>query len=215
MGYRSKRALPWPVRVVEVPGYDKCACCGVHVAFTGEIGIIKLFSVVKFHQGVRIEMACGKRALALLQGIFEENRKVSQAFSAKILETGDAARKMNETLSAEKTKTAAYRTRLFAAVAAGYAGKGHVLHFEELLSNVEVRELADAIAEVCGGRAAVFSGSDDAGWAYCLAIREGDLRQLGKEMTGALNGRGGGKPNFQQGSVKASRGEIAAFFAGK
>ena len=30
--YRSKRALPWPVRIVAVPGIDSCACCGVHVA---------------------------------------------------------------------------------------------------------------------------------------------------------------------------------------
>ena len=32
--YRTKRALPWPVRIVEVPGYDSCACCGTHTAFT-------------------------------------------------------------------------------------------------------------------------------------------------------------------------------------
>ena len=29
--YRTKKALPWPVRIVQVPGYDSCACCGVHV----------------------------------------------------------------------------------------------------------------------------------------------------------------------------------------
>ena len=215
VGYRSKRQLPWPVRVVEVPGYDKCACCGVHVANTGEIGIIKLFTVVKFHQGVRIEMACGKRALQLLQSVFEENRKVSQAFSAKILETGDAARKMNDMLAAEKLRASAFQKRLFAAIAAEYAGKGNILHFEEMLDNPGVRDLADAVAGVCGGRAAVFSGSDETGYAYCLATRDGDLRQLGKEMTEALNGRGGGKPNFQQGSVKATKSEIQAFFAGK
>ena len=215
VGYRSKRELPWPVRVVEVPCYDKCACCGVHVANSGEIGIIKLFSVVKFHQGVRIEMACGKRALGLLQMVFEENRKVSQAFSAKILETGDAARKMNEMLSMEKLRASALQKRLFSAIAAEYAGKGDVLHIDDMLDNTGVRDLADAIAAVCGGRAAVFSGSDDKGYAYCLAIRDGDLRQLGKEMTAALAGRGGGKPNFQQGSVKATKALIEGFFAGK
>ena len=26
--YRSKKQLPWPVRIVEVPSYDTCACCG-------------------------------------------------------------------------------------------------------------------------------------------------------------------------------------------
>ena len=30
--YRTKRALPWPVRIVEIPGVDSCACCGIHTA---------------------------------------------------------------------------------------------------------------------------------------------------------------------------------------
>ena len=212
VGYRSKRELPWPVRVVEVPCYDKCACCGVHVANSGEIGIIKLFSVVKFHQGVRIEMACGKRALGLLQMVFEENRKVSQAFSAKILETGDAARKMNEMLSMEKLRASALQKRLFSAIAAEYAGKGDVLHIDDMLDNTGVRDLADAIAAVCGGRAAVFSGSDAEGYGFCLATREGDFRQLCRDMTQILNGRGGGKPNFQQGRVQAEKHRILEFF---
>ena len=46
--YRTKRALPWPVRIVEIPGYDKCACCGVHTKTTGEVGLVKLFSCIKF-----------------------------------------------------------------------------------------------------------------------------------------------------------------------
>ena len=40
IAYRSKKALPWPVRIVEVPGFDLCACCGTHVRRTGEIGLI-------------------------------------------------------------------------------------------------------------------------------------------------------------------------------
>ena len=63
--YRSKKALAWPVRIVEIPGYDCCACCGTHVAATGEIGLIKLLSAVSFRGGTRIEMACGSQALAL------------------------------------------------------------------------------------------------------------------------------------------------------
>ena len=74
-----------------------------------------------------------------------------------------------------------------------------------------VRELADAIADECSGMAAVFSGSDEAGYSYCLMERGGDLRQLNKAMTAALNGRGGGKPNFAQGSVAANEAQIRAF----
>ena len=212
VGYRSKRALPWPVRVVEVPGYDKCACCGTHVAQTGEIGIIKLLTCVKFHEGVRIEMACGSRALRYLSAVYDQNRLVSQAFSAKILETGEAARRMNAQLAAEKFRSAGLQKQVFAAIAAACRGVGKVVRFEENLTPVQVRELCDAIGQVNGGMAAVFSGSDEAGYSYCLMERNGDLRQLNKAMTAALNGRGGGKPEYQQGSVKADKAAILAFF---
>ena len=210
--YRTKRALPWPVRIVQVPGFDSCACCGVHVAHTGEVGLVKLFSVASLRGGSRIEMSCGKRALMLLNRAFEQNRLVSQAFSAAWPETGEAARKMNEALAAEKYRASQLQKRVFEGIAKSYVNFGDVVHFEEGLESAEVRMLADAIAEVCGGAATVFSGSDGAGYSFAMVTREGDLRALGKEMTATLRGRGGGKPNFQQGRVNATRQEIEAFF---
>ena len=211
--YRTKRALPWPVRIVEVPGYDTCACCGTHTAYTGEVGLVKLFSAIPFRGGTRMEMACGNRALAILNTAYEQNKLVSQAFSAKIQETGEAARKMNELLAAQKYRITGLETKLFDGIAKGYAGSGNVLHFEEGLDNNAVRELADKIAEHCGGTAAVFSGDEENGYAFCLVTRSGDLRQLGRDMTKALNGRGGGKPNCQQGRVNCKKAEVEAFFA--
>ncbi len=46
--YRSKKELTGQVRIVTIPGADICACCGTHVSNTGEIGLIKIFSCVKF-----------------------------------------------------------------------------------------------------------------------------------------------------------------------
>ena len=213
VAYRTKRALPWPVRIVQVPGFDSCACCGTHVKATGEIGLIKLFTVIGFRGGTRMEMSCGKSALKLLNEAYEQNRQVSQAFSAKIQETGAAARRMNEVEAQLKYRVAGLEKQIFAGIAAGCAGKGDVVHFADNLDNTAVRDLADAIADTCGGTAAVFSGSDESGYAFCLVTREGDLRQLGKDMTKALNGRGGGKPIFQQGRVQAKKTEIEDFFA--
>ena len=210
--YRTKRALPWPVRIVQVPGYDSCACCGVHVARTGEVGLVKLFSTIGLRGGTRMEMACGKRALEILNHAYDQNRQVSQAFSAKITETGIAARKMNEALGAEKFKLASLQRRMFRNIAGGYENAGNVLCFEPDLEPVLVRELADAIADRCGGTAAVFSGEDEGGYSFCLVTRQGDLREMCREMTRILRGRGGGKPNFQQGRVSAGRCEIEAFF---
>ena len=213
VNYRRKKDLPWPVRIVEIPGIDLCACCGTQVKRTGEIGLVKLFSCIKFHEGVRIEMACGSNALKLMNEAYEQNRLVSQAFSAKIPETGAAAQRMNEALAAEKFRAAGLEKRLYGYIAKEYAGKPLAVHFEEALTPNANRELCDTIAGQCG-IAVCLSGSDGSGYSLCIISRTEDVKTLGSEAVKALNGRGGGKPNAFQGSVSATRAEIEAFFSG-
>ena len=211
VNYRRKKDLPWPVRIVEIPGIDTCACCGAQVQHTGEIGLVKLLTCVKFHQGVRIEMACGKRATDILGKIYDQNRQVSQAFSAQVMETGAAARRMNDTLAAEKLRSAGLEKRLFAFVAKTYEGQALAVHFEQDLSAVANRELCNAIAEVCK-MAVTLSGSDETGYSLCIISRTEDAKALGAELTATLGGRGGGKREAFQGSTTASRAEIQKFF---
>ena len=209
--YRTKKQLPWPVRIVEFGGEDVCACCGTHVKSTGEIGLVKFVSCVKFKEGVRIEMASGRRATELYQQIFEQNRQVSQTFSAKILETGAAARKFNDMLTQEKYRAIGLQRKIFGAIAQSYAGKERAVHFEADLQPGQVRELADAIAEKTD-TAIVYSGCDATGYSICILSKTQDTRALGKEVNAALNGRGGGKPGAFQGSLKATKEQIEAFF---
>lgn len=211
--YRTKKDLPWPVRIVEIPGYDICACCGTHVSATGEIGLIKLLSTCGLRGGIRMEMACGQQAFALLSQAYDQNRQVGQAFSAQPHETGAAARRMNEVLAQQKWRISQLEKEIFQNIAERYVNSDNVLYFADGLDSAGVRELADTIANVCRGTAAVFSGTEEEGYSYCLVTRQGDLRSLGREMTAALNGRGGGKPAFQQGRVSASREKIGKFFS--
>lgn len=46
-----------------------------------------------------------------------------------------------------------------------------------------------------------------------MGERNGDLRTWVKSLNQALNGRGGGKPDFVQGSLRASRADIEAYLA--
>ncbi len=209
--YRSKKRLPWPVRIVEIPGFDSCACCGVHVKNTGEIGLIKLISCTKFHSGVRIELACGNRALTLLQGIFEQNKLVSQAFSTKMLETGAAAAKMNEALAAEKLRANSLQTKLLQKIAKEYENAGNTVHFEENLSGAQLRELAESIGAVCGGWAAVLSGSGES-CNLCILQPGSDPDSLIARLKAAFPTRGGGKKGFFQGTVSGDREKIVEFF---
>ena len=209
--YRSKKALEGPVRLVRFPGADLCACCGTHVKRTGEIGLVKLLSCQKFHKGVRIEMLAGGRAMEYLTQVHDQNRQISGLLSAKPLETAAAAARLQQELAGSKFRAGQLEDQLFAQRAEGLRGAGDVLLFEENLRPDSLRRLTDAILGTCGGRCAVFSGTAE-GFQYAIGQKDGDLRAFVKEMNAALNGRGGGKPGFVQGSVRASREEIARFF---
>lgn len=211
LSYRTKRALPWPVRIVEIPGIDRCACCGVHAASTGEVGILKIYSMVPFRDGVRLEMACGKAALSCLNHIYRQNQQVSRLLSVPIAGTAQGAQTLLDRLEGEKSRAFMLERELFARIAGDASQKGNVIVFRENLSSDGIRLLADALASSCGGTSAVFSGSGDA-WRWCLAARQGDLSSLEEEMKEALNARGGGKPNFRQGSLRAPRDQIERFF---
>lgn len=212
--YRTKRALPWPVRIVEVPGFDICACCGVHVAATGEIGLIKLLSAIPCRGGTRIEMAAGRAAFDLMNAVFDQNRQVSRLLSAQLTQTAQGAEQLLDTLNGWKYRSGALERQLFAYQAAALEGMGDCFFFADGLNPEGLRNLTDQASAKTGGIAAGFSRNENS-FHYCLALPGGDLRGLNRELTAALNGRGGGKPNFQQGSVKAEEREIQAFFAGK
>ena len=210
--YRSKKELTGDVRIVRFPGIDLCACCGVHVKHTGEIGLVKFLSCVKFHEGVRIEMLSGGRALDYLAQAWQQNRQISGLLSAKPFETAAAAARMQQELNDTKYRATQLEDQLFRQKAESWQDAGNVLLFEQGLKPDALRRLCDAVMHACGGRCAVFSAVED-GFQYAIGQENGDLRAFTKELNTALNGRGGGKPFFVQGSVKASRKEIEAFFA--
>ena len=107
---------------------------------------------------------------------------------------------------------AALEERDFARLARQYQGAGDVLLVEPAMSPESLRQLCGAVQNAAGGRCAVFAGGEGA-FQYAVSAPEGDLRPLAKSINAALNGRGGGKPNFVQGSVQAEEGEIARFFS--
>ena len=206
--YRTKRPLPWPVRIVEIPGIDSCACCGIHTKRTAQVGLIYIFSCVKFHQGVRLEMACGKRALERLHKLCQQNRQVSQILSARPLETGAAAQQMKDALAGERYRAAGLESRIFEKMAETYTGQKQAFCFEENLEPSGVRQLAQRLAEKTE-LAGVFSQRDGK-YNLCLAGKPEEVKALGASLSKTLGARGGGKPGFWQGSVTATKEELLA-----
>ena len=210
--YRSKKPLDGDVRIVSFPGADCCACCGTHVARSGQVGVVKFLACQKFRDGVRVELLCGERAYRYLAATWEQNLRVAQSLSVKPTESAAAVERLESEHGALKLRAARLESQVFAQVASRLAGEGDVLLFEEDMSPDGARKLCDAVMNTCGGRCAVFAGSDGA-WKYAVGQVDGDLRELVKQLNAALRGRGGGKPFFAQGSAACTRGEIEAFFS--
>lgn len=212
LAYRSKKELHGAVRIVTAPGADVCACCGTHVARTGEIGLIKIISAQKLRGGTRAELLCGRRAYDYVRRAAEQNRRISALLSAPPEQTAAAVERLHGELDGARYRLYGCEEQLFRSLARELGGRGDTPLFAGGLAPDGVRRLAAAAAEVCAGRATVFSGSDGEGYKYALMRPEDELGGLTKRMNAALHGRGGGRPPLTQGSVQASRAEIEEFF---
>ena len=51
---------------------------------------------------------------------------------------------------------------------------------------------------------AVFTGNDEDGYRYVIGSKEKDTRTLAKVLNEKFEGRGGGKPEMVQGSLKGT-----------
>lgn len=211
IAYRSKKDLEGSIRVVSIPGADVCACCGTHVAQTGEIGLIKLLSHERFKGGVRMEMMCGRWAYQYIDRICRQNHEVSVHLSSPMEETGGAAKRLVEENRQLKGRLIEQLYQRIDQKAEELAGAGDILLFVPGGDSVAAQKLTAKVMETCRGAVFSFAGSDQDGYKYAAGLLNGDLKALIREMNAALNGRGGGKPFFQQGSVTASGEQIEAF----
>lgn len=208
--YRSKKEIKGQVRLTRIEGVDLCACCGTHVAFTGEVGIIKVISVMNHKSGVRVTLQIGRKALA---DYCEKNtsvHEISALLKAKTEEITPAVERILAQLQESRYKYSLLKKELFAVNASDASGEKFIA-FDDGGEAEDARIFSDMLAEKCG-IAAVFSGNDESGYKYAITSRTEDVRAIGKELNSVCNGRGGGKPDMVQGSVAAKREEIEEFW---
>ncbi len=207
--YRSKLELTEDVRIVEIEGVDRCACCAPHVSHTGEVGIVKILDAERHRGGMRLSVVCGLDALELLRGYQDSVTEISRLLSAKRGEVADAVRRVlseQQSLREQRDALAAELIALYAAAQAETAG--NLLVFDSVLDEVAQRELVNLLMEKAGGFAAVFCGSDAEGWRYVIGSLHRDLRAGARIINAAVGGRGGGKPQMIMGRASARRAEI-------
>ena len=209
MEYRSKIEIEGQVRIVEIEGVDRCACCAPHVKTTAEVGMLKIQSCDRHRGGCRLTIVCGMRALKDYQQKQESVGKVSAALSAKPDKIAEAVAHLQE-------QQAKLREQLNHIQAMYLNGKlesirsedSCVCIFEESLDSIAMRNFINDAMQRCGGICGAFIGSDDRGYHYILGSKNVDVREISKKLNTQFDGKGGGKPQMVQGSLKGTEEDI-------
>jgi alanyl-tRNA synthetase len=213
--YRSKKEIEGPVRIVEVPGCDRCACCGTHVARAGEIGIIKIIKAQNYKGGTRVYILCGNRALEHFRGALESVDKISTLLSARPDQVFEATAQLLEESEEQKSRIAGLQTKLFEIMAEQveneFDGNIYTTIMDDLSAD-ELRQYALILVEKVG-TCLLFSANANEGYRYACASSEIDCREITVNLNKTLEGRGGGTPKLTQGAVKSGREKIESFIA--
>ncbi len=212
--YRSKISIEGQVRLVEVPGYDLCACCAPHVKSSAQIGVIKIVDMANYKGGVRLTIKCGGRAVKDYDMALASLQELGEELSVPREELGTRVSKLKDELAAAEYEVQRWQAE-YLAKCSGENIAGVSLCIVPPVSGDVVRRFVNETAPGSGIAKAVFFGNDTDGYGYVIGSDSGDLRALARSIGESLNGRGGGKDNMIQGTVKASAAQIREFFVNR
>lgn len=171
--------------------------------------MIKLVNMQRYKGGVRVTMLCGSRALTDYEKKQEQNRKISASLCAKEYETAEAVGHLKEELDSLKRTLVEKECQLVHVWAQSVPEEEKtVCMFSEDISADAMRQYVNEVLEKERILCAVFYGNDAAGYRYVIGSRTQDLRAFSKMLNAAFEGRGGGKPEMVQGTVKGEAGKI-------
>ena len=206
--FRSKKELVGKVRIITIDDVDICACCGTHVKSTAEVNLIKILSFEKHKNGTRLEMMSGNRALKDYMQKHEQNTKLFQMFSVKPYVVYDAVNKLNNEYHSLQKNYVALQVEYLNSKVNTFTESNYILDILDIsLSMQAMRDYANKLIEkskyVC-----VVAKKDEENYLYVLASKTEKVNELSKKLNSILNGKGGGKDTFAQGSFHSTKEDI-------
>ncbi len=209
--YRAKLDLKEDVRIVEIEGYDRCACCAPHVNSACEIGVIKIISFCKNKGGVRLFVKCGMDALENYYNQNENTLKISSLLCTPQDEVVSGVEKQIEQMGKQKFEIINLKHRLIAEISKNFEPESEIsLLFEDGFDMKELSLLSDALHKSKGGIRGVFSGSEN-NYSFAICGEPKKLDTFFKDFKEKINVRGGGRNGMVQGTAYDTKEEILKF----
>jgi alanyl-tRNA synthetase len=219
LSLRKEPAREGTLRLIDISGFDLCACGGTHVDRTGAIGLIAVQSVEKMRGGSRLTFVCGSRALRALRTYRDVVAGSVRALSvlptelpAAIERLQEESKELRKQLKGLQEKLAEDTGARLAAAAPEIEGVRVVV---EVFDGWDVAGLkALAAAAIASARACVVVVTSTQPVSLVVACSPDvpvDANVVLQQLTHRFGGRGGGKPGFAQGGgLTAPAQEIAS-----
>lgn len=207
---KKNTKLTGTLRLISVQDGDICTCCGTHPQRTGAIGIIHIVSAEKHKQGQRISFLCGRWALEAVRSKNAVLRKTAQMLSVKPAQVPEAVGRLQNEITALNARLKEKTMALYDAQLPQFLSTARVLPDNSRLVIITPEDCSAADAKLllqkvtamenllvgviyeAGGRVNYMFGHS--------ADVNADCRTYCQKANELYGGRGGGKPDFAQGS---------------
>ncbi len=218
MGLRKEPMRTGTLRLITIDDFDRSACGGSHVNRTGAVGVIAITGWERFKGGLRVEFACGSRAVRrhrLLRDTVTASVRHLSVLLHELpgaIERLQADQRQSKKVATEYERVLArYRGEELAGVAESVAGIRLVVAV--VASDAAALKAVASVIVAKPGHVAVLASA--AAPVSIVAMRAANVPMpcdaLVKTLCHRFGGRGGGTPEFAQaGGLSGSVDEMAA-----
>ena len=204
------------VRIVAIGEEEMVACGGTHPSSAGQIGLVKVVDARPSRGKLRLTFLCGMRAYRDYQARMAAGDRAAELLSTQAALLPEAVERLQESVNALQREAAALRreqahaqAEALKALAADWRGVRLISGQLSAPGMDSLREAASGLIEEEKTVALLIAPREEGGFLVLFARSDGvdcDVGRLLREACAACGGKGGGKPDFAQGS--APTGEV-------
>lgn len=205
-GLRKTSEREGTLRIIEIPGIDRSACGGTHVATLAEVLPLQIRDIDRVRGNVRISFICGDRAIAQSKKDFQTLASVAQSLTAAPELIGSQVLALKQRLAAAEKQN--QRLESEAAARAGVdlygatiPGEGDIRRVVLAVSAIDENHRTKVKAFAAQPKAILLMHSKDGLLLACSPDAGINAGAALKEALAKTGARGGGSPTLAQGSL--------------